>query len=134
MFSKYSDAAAPFRRLARYALVGGGATLIHLVVVICFVDIVGVQAPLANAVAFLVAATFSFLANAMWSFSVAWNGRTLIRYIAVALGGCLLSAAVARFGEALGLDYRLAVLLVVLLVTPVTFIAHNYWTFMERCR
>lgn len=66
-----------FKLFARYATVGVLNTLIHWVTfAICFEN--GQPQSLSNFIAFCVAVTFSFFANARWTFS---SEATTMRYI-----------------------------------------------------
>jgi putative flippase GtrA len=57
------------------------------------------------------------------------NHRTLRRYACVSAFGCAATAAVAGAAAAAKLDYRIGILLVIALVTPLTFGLHSRWTY-----
>jgi len=84
---------------------------------------------IANPIAFVTATGFSYAANTLWSFSSRMNHRTLRRYACVSAFGCAATAAVAGAAAAAGLDYRIGILLVIALVTPLTFGLHSRWTY-----
>lgn len=116
-------------RLLRFGATGVLATAIHVTVATILIAGFGVPPYLGNAVAFLVATTVSYLINTQWSFASRLSRRTLRRYIVVAAIGCLLTVAVSGAAQLAGLDYRIGILLVILLVTPITFLLHNHWTY-----
>jgi putative flippase GtrA len=118
-----------FGRLLRFGVTGLVATGIHVLVAVTL--IAGWRTPpyLANAVAFLTATAFSYAINTLWSFSARMNRRTVWRYACVAALGCVATAAVAGAAQAAHLDYRVGILLVIALVTPVTFAMHSRWTY-----
>jgi putative flippase GtrA len=109
------------------------ATGIHVVVAVTLIIRLGVFPYLANPIAFLIATGFSYATNTLWSFSSRMNRRTLLRYACVATLGCLATMAVAAAAEIARLDYRLGVLLVIVLVTPTTFALHSLWTYRSAC-
>lgn len=116
-------------RLLRFGVTGVLATAIHVTVATTLIAGFGVPPYIGNAVAFLVATTVSYLINTQWSFASRLSRRTLRRYIAVAALGCLLTVAVSGAAQLAGLDYRIGILLVIMLVTPITFVLHNVWTY-----
>lgn len=62
----------------RYALIGVANTAIHGAVMALLIRAIGTKLAVANTVAFLCAVTFSFLANATWTFSTA---PTMAKYL-----------------------------------------------------
>lgn len=116
-------------RLLRFGVTGLIATGIHVLVAVTLIARLHTLPYIANPIAFVTATAFSYAANTLWSFSSRMNHRTLRRYACVSAFGCAATAAVAGAAEAAGLDYRTGILLVIALVTPVTFGLHSRWTY-----
>lgn len=118
-------------RLIRFCITGVVVTGIHAAIAATLIAGFGVAPYVANAIAFLVATTVSYVVNTQWSFSARLSQRTLRRYVVVAAFGCLLTVGVSGTAQMAGLDYRLGILLVILCVTPITFALHNWWTYQS---
>lgn len=80
----------------RYIGVGSINTLIHSVLFFLLVYFIHTSQALANFLAFCVAVTFSFFANAKWTFK---EKRTALRYIAYVLLMGALSALVGYVSD-----------------------------------
>lgn len=113
----------------RFAFTGIFVTGVHFVVAITFIELIMPNPPLANGVAFAFAAVASYLINTIWSFSEQLHGRTLFRFIAVSILGFLLAMLVSWVVQELGFGYILGICAVVLTITPITFVLHNFWTY-----
>ena len=116
-------------RLLRFGVTGLIATGIHVLVAVTLIARLHTLPYIANPIAFVTATGFSYAANTLWSFSSRMNHRTLPRYACVSVFGCVATAAVAGAAEAAGLDYRTGILLVIAVVTPLTFGLHSRWTY-----
>jgi putative flippase GtrA len=117
------------RRLLRFGVTGLIATGIHVLVAMTLIAWLRTPPYIANPIAFVTATAFSYATNTLWSFSSRMNHRTLRRYAFASAFGCVATGAVAGAAEAAGLDYRTGILLVIALVTPVTFGLHSRWTY-----
>ena len=125
-------------RLGRYGITGLLGTCIHVVIAVALIQEIHTTAYLANAIAFCVATGFSYLVNTRWSFTSQVNHQTLRRYMSVATLGCFLTVLISASAEYLQLDYLIGILLVILIVTPITFLLHKHWTYhsiqrLEQC-
>jgi putative flippase GtrA len=124
-----SRPALPLRPLARFGITGALATGIHVVVAATLIARLGVLPYVANAAAFLTATGFSYASNTLWSFSSRVSRQTLWRYAGVSAFGCLATTAIAAAAEWARWDYRIGILLVIAIVTPLTFTLHSLWTY-----
>lgn len=123
-----------FRRLFRFGLTGLVATAIHVVVAITLITELGALPYVANPIAFLIATGFSYASNTLWSFSSQISHRTLWPYASVSALSCLATAAISAAAEAARLDYRIGILLVIVIVTPTNFALHTLWTYRSPRR
>lgn len=118
-----------FTRLLRFSITGLIATAIHVIVAVILIAGLRVLPYVANPIAFLTATAFSCTTNTLWSFASRMDRRTVSRYACVAAFGLLATTAIAAAAEAVGLDYRIGIALVIALVTPSTFALHSVWTY-----
>lgn len=119
----------PTRKIQRFAISGLLATLLHVLIAVGFIRFVAPTPPLANGVAFIIATVFSYLVNTLWSFSRPLHKRNFFRFVLVAMAGCLLTVTLSSAAQHYGLHYMYGIGLVILTVTPATFLTHNFWTY-----
>lgn len=122
----------------RFALVGLGATLVHLLAYFAAVELWG-QPPLAaNAIGFVLGVNVSFLGHRSWTFRGAdadGAGRSLIRFWAVALIGLTLNTLfVHLITDPMALAYYWATPMIAGVTPVVTFMLSKQWAFRSRTR
>ncbi|WP_321850933.1 GtrA family protein [Burkholderia diffusa] len=116
-------------RLARFGLSGLGSTALHLLVASAMYALFDATQVTANAVAFVCATAFSYLANTLWSFSSTVHSRNLLRYLTVALAGFAETMLLARTAELLDMPRGWAIVAIALLIPPTMFVMHRLWTY-----
>ncbi|WP_179400614.1 GtrA family protein [Burkholderia guangdongensis] len=116
-------------RLFRFGISGLCSTAIHTLIASAMFALFDATPVAANAVAFVCATVFSYLANTLWSFSSSVRWNNLLRFLAVALCGLAETMLLARATEMLGLAALWSIVAVVLFVPPVTFVLHRLWTY-----
>lgn len=116
-------------RTLRFGCTGLFITGLHVLIATLFIQLVWPSPPLANGVAFCCATLVSYLLHTIWSFSGQLQGRTLFRFILVSILGLLLSMLVSWAIQQLGLSYLVGIAAVVLVLPPVNFLLHNFWTY-----
>ena len=86
-----------------------------------------------TALAYAVAALVNFVLSRQWVFEQASKGATprtaLIRYVVVIAVGLLLTAAAVPALSACGIDYRIAKLIVSLLIGIANYFVFPWWVF-----
>jgi putative flippase GtrA len=119
---------APVLQLGRFGVVGALATLTHALTFAAAIEALQLRPLLANFLGFALALCVSFLGHHHWTFRAdARGGRPhapsmFLRFALVALAGLALnSLIVVVVVEQLGLDYRIAMLLMMTLVPLVLF-------------
>jgi putative flippase GtrA len=125
------DRAARARRFLRYCVVGGLGTVVHFGTTMVLVERFRVDAVIATIVGFLCALAVSFALNRTWVFgsSVA-VAPGFARYTVVSVLGFVLNVAImATVTRVLALDYRIGLLLVVLIIPVTNFTLNARWTF-----
>ncbi len=117
------------KQFQRFAISGLLVTSLHILVAAGLIKLLASSAPLANGIAFIVATVFSYTVNTLWSFSTAPHGKNLFRFICVAIIGCFLAVGVSAIAAQFGLHYLIGIGMVVMVVPPVTFMLHRFWTY-----
>lgn len=117
-------------QLARFGVVGIAAMAVHWAVVAAIVPL-GVAPLLANVIAFAVAFNASYFGHRNWTFaSRASHTATLPRFLGVALASFALNEALyAVLLARTALDYRSALLVVLIAVAALTFVLSRCWAF-----
>ncbi|MEK6354069.1 MAG: GtrA family protein [Burkholderia cenocepacia] len=116
-------------RLVRFGVSGLCSTAIHVLVTTALFARLDAAPVTANAIAFLCATTFSYLANTLWSFSSTVRTRNAMRFLAVTLAGFVETMLIARAAEALDAPRAMGVVAIALLIPPTTFVLHRLWTY-----
>ncbi|KWZ33375.1 GtrA family protein [Burkholderia anthina] len=116
-------------RLVRFGVSGLSSTAIHALVATALFALRDATPVTANAVAFLCATVFSYLANTLWSFSSTVRTRNATRFLAVTLAGFVETLLLARAAEALDASRTMSVVAIALLIPPTTFALHRLWTY-----
>ena len=83
----------------------------------------------ANGLAFAVATLCSYVVNTKWSFAKKLQRHNFFRFIVVALFGLGTTMAVAKAAQAAGLSDYLGIVVVVVVMPPIMFLLHNFWTY-----
>ncbi|ELW9450071.1 GtrA family protein [Burkholderia cenocepacia] len=116
-------------RLVRFGVSGLCSTAIHVLVATALFARLDAAPVTANAVAFLCATAFSYLANTLWSFSSTVRTRNAMRFLAVTLAGFVETMLIARAAEAVHAPRAMGVVAIALLIPPTTFVLHRLWTY-----
>ena len=117
--------------LRRFATTGIGATGIHAGVFFTVLHLTAIRPAPATVIAFLCALAFSYLVHHRWTFGVHGGHRSRFpRFTLIALSGAALNYVIMSIATGpFGLAPALALLLVIGIVAPLTFIASRYWGF-----
>lgn len=116
-------------QLTRFAMVGVFNTAVHLTILGLLTQIFGLSQLVSNTAAYVVASSFSFLANSIWSFKVKPQARLFARFQVVGLLGLLASALVGHMGDVFGWHFAITVLLTGCIVPLLSFLAHRSYTY-----
>ena len=115
--------------LIKYYLIGGLAVALHLLMVVCMVELWQLKSPIANAIAFVLATIFSNIANTYWSFDARVTGKILIRFWIVATFGLVLAILISSLANHMHLHYLIGTFMVVLVTPIISYTLHKNWTY-----
>lgn len=113
----------------KFISIGIGATIIHVTFAIFFISSKTFDSPIANAISFLLATSFSYYFNATWSFQSKPSALALKRYLLTCFVGFWMSFGIAQVYENNNLPYHLAIMTIILVLPPMMFLIHKFWTF-----
>jgi putative flippase GtrA len=119
---------AMYKLFARYASVGVANTLIHWVVFAAFF-MNGQQQSLSNFAAFCVAVTFSFFANAKWTFN---SEATTIRYMMYVFFMGILATCTGWYADKVSLNPVITLIAFSAISLVCGFAYSRYIVFRER--
>ena len=119
------------RQGLRFIGVGAAATALHVMVAMVLVETGRLSLFWANVPAFLGAFFLSYLGNLRWTFGVGGSHRQRVpRFLAIAVTAFALNQSIVyTLAERMGLDYRLALAIVVLAVPPIAFFLSRRFAF-----
>ena len=117
--------------VARFAVVGLGATLIHVLVALGGQRFLDLAPLLANFLAYGSAVSFSYMGNALWTFRGQGPGApTALRFLAVSLLGLALNQGIVHITvNMLGWPFAGALAVVVMVVPITVFGLSKIWAF-----
>jgi putative flippase GtrA len=119
---------------ATFLLVGALAAALHWLVAVMLVERAGVAPMLANVGGWLVALALSFVGQWRWTFGDrrAPSSRSALRFFGLSAAGLALNAATyALLLHNTPLRYDIALALVLLTVTVITYLATQRWVFRQ---
>ena len=119
-------------QLARFALVGTTVALVYVAGYLLLLE-VGINQPLANALAYLIAILAQYLGQAAYTFDKPINDRTQIgRFIVMTGLGFLTSAAITgQIGPFLNASNWAAAVVVILILPIQNYIIMTLWVFSK---
>lgn len=118
--------------LLRFGCVGIAAMLTHFVVVLLLVP-AGLPPLLANVAAFAVAFQVSFHGHRNWTFNATPRPRQYSSMLMVSLAAFGANEGLyALLLEQAGMDYRIALALVLAAVAVLTFLGAKFWAFSNH--
>jgi putative flippase GtrA len=121
----------PVGRLIKFTVVGVSIAVFHYSAAVLLVERLGVQPALANSAAFLAAAALSYTLQTLWTFESRFTARNAVRFVLVLLAGVVVSWGTSTAVAALGLPYRVGVIIVLFLIPGLNFLLHHFWTYAE---
>lgn len=113
----------------RFALSGAAATLLHVTTASTLIAWGSASPMLANGVAFIMATGCSYLLNTLWSFSSRLHRKNLARFLVVSALALILTVLISWAVQATGGSYWIGLLVIVMVVTPFSFLMHKLWTY-----
>lgn len=120
-----------YKSMVRFVITGVLTTGLHIVSALSFLAMVSPSPVFANGIAFAIANTFSYVLNSLWSFSKPLHGKRWLRYLGVSAIGFTCTLLIAYAAKEVGLSPQLGVMMVVIVMTPVSFVLHRSWTFAD---
>jgi putative flippase GtrA len=121
----------PLARLARYGVTGLLSMLTHLGGTVLLVEVAGLRPVVATNIGFAASIAVSYTLQRAWVFGSSRRHReALPRFLSVtALSGGINLLIMAVGHEALGMDYRLAQTIAIVVIPIVNYTANSSWTF-----
>lgn len=116
----------------RFGTVGLAATGIHWIVLSLVVETFGILTSLANGLAFLCAASVTYLGQSLWVFSARshHNAMQVLRFtLSLAIGFVANVCIMALTIHVLGLPYQAGFLLGIIVVPALSFLINRFWVF-----
>ena len=131
--ARFGEVLALGLQYGRFALVGLGATLVHVLTYAGSIELWGVAPLSANAIGFALSVNVSYLGHRSWTFRgvpAGAVGASLARFWVVALIGFALNSMLVHLVTGVfGLAYGWAIPLIAGATPLVTFILSKFWAF-----
>ena len=111
----------------RYVMVGGLATLIHMLVAYMYLYYVEYSLFLSNTIAFFVAFAYSYSYQTLYVFRRKISLINLAKYFIVQL--IMITAAMLIIDNISIYNYYIKTVFILIIITPISFLLHKFWTF-----
>jgi putative flippase GtrA len=116
----------PVGRLIKFTI--AAIAVFHYSAAVLLVERLGMHPAPANSIAFLFAAALSYTLQTLWTFQSRFTVRNAVRFVGVLLAGVVVSWGTSTTVAALGLPYRVGVIIVLFLIPGLNFLMHHLWT------
>lgn len=121
-------------RYLRFAVVGAAAATTHFCVAVAVVSFIAWPPQAANVVGYLAALMVSYIGQSRWTFAHSGEGTLrFAKFTATSFSAFVLNAALyAALLRWTRLDYRIALIAVLLAVAVLTFLTLSSWVFVTK--
>jgi len=118
-------------RAFRHAIAGGIGTIVYMANVAILVELVGVNAVVSSAFAFVTLEVYTYAINRLWVYeSQRQHGYAIPRFLIVTCAGLFLNTGIMYMVvELFGLWYVWGLVATTLIVPPTNFLLNFYWAF-----
>lgn len=122
---------SPFIAAYRYGIVGAIGSIIHISLIVLFVEIFQFHPVISTIIGFLVVVLISYVLNSVWTFEHAgMDYYSLFKYAIVSTSGLVLNAGIMFLVvEIFGESYFIAIAIAFLIVPAMNFLFNRYWVF-----
>jgi putative flippase GtrA len=122
-----------FWRLARFFTIGALATLIHTSVAMIAVAAAGTSPTVGTMIGFAAAFLVSYVGHFRFTFAVSGRYRDyLLKFVVSSLASFLLSTGAVWTSTAiLGIDYKLALIALAIVVPVGNYLVNRFWVFLQ---
>lgn len=117
-------------RLVRFALTGGLATMVHIIVAFLCLHSLQATVFVANIAGFISAFLFSYLLQSLFVFRKKLSLSNALRFFMVQFCALLVAQLISELFQ--DTNSYLRVLLVVFMIPAVTYIIHKFWTYSDK--
>ena len=111
----------------RYVMVGGLATLIHILVAYLYLYYIDYSLFLSNTIAFFIAFAYSYSFQTLYVFRSKISFINFAKFLIVQL--MMVSAAMLIIDNISIYNYYIKTVFVLIIITPTSFLLHKFWTF-----
>ena len=118
----------------KFVIVGGGAALVHFLVVILLVELLNLNPLIANIVAFLIAFGFSFSGQRLFTFANSKKSikESLLPYFLISLTSFICNELLLSFAiYIMNMPYHIALFSVLIIVAIGTYFSSKRWAFAK---
>ena len=112
----------------KFSFIGVCNTLIHAGLFL-FLTADGYTQLFSNTAAFLIATTFSCLANTIWSFRSSISFTIIYRFFVVSLLGLTITSGLSATADFMHLNRYFTICCLLCFLPIINFLSHKYWTY-----
>ena len=111
----------------RYVMVGGLATLIHILVAYLYLYYIDYSLFLSNTIAFFIAFAYSYNFQTLYVFRSKISFINFVKFLIVQL--IIIATSMLIIDNISIYNYYIKTVFVLIIITPTSFLLHKFWTF-----
>ena len=111
----------------RYVMVGGLATLIHILVAYLYLYYIDYSLFLSNTIAFFIAFAYSYNFQTLYVFRSKISFINFVKFLIVQL--IIIATTMLIIDNISIYNYYIKTVFVLIIITPTSFLLHKFWTF-----
>jgi len=119
-------------QVIQFSSAGSLNTILHFATISLLIGSFALRQSISNAVTYLIASSFSFLINSVWSFEVKPHVPRYSRFQVIALLGLAVSTILGHVSDILGWYYAITFFLTALIVPFISFLIRRRHTFSSN--
>jgi len=111
----------------RYVMVGGLATLIHILVAYLYLYYIDYSLFLSNTIAFFIAFAYSYNFQTLYVFRSKISFINFVKFLIVQL--IIIATTMLIIDNISIYNYYIKTVFILIIITPASFLLHKFWTF-----
>jgi|APSaa5957512535_1039671.scaffolds.fasta_scaffold265713_2 putative flippase GtrA len=111
----------------RYVMVGGLATLIHILVAYLYLYYIDYSLFLSNTIAFFIAFAYSYNFQTLYVFRSKISFINFVKFLIVQL--IIIATSMLIIDNISIYNYYIKTVFILIIITPASFLLHKFWTF-----
>ena len=120
-----------WKEIVTFSAIGISNIAVYLFAASFFIYLMELNLSLANGLAYLFSAAYSFCLNAIFTFKQAFELSRLVKFLTASLFLSFCASLITSIILFLGFQYWISLMVVIFGLPPLSFFIHKYWSFKD---